>query len=262
MRVAALQTDAAVASGDDRRAAILASLDAAVAAGAELVVLPELAVTGYGAGEPMVAKAQAAEDALAEWQDAVEQMRVALVLGLALRTQSGASNAAALLAPGREPVLYAKRMLYRDYEKTLFAPGDAPSPIVEIGGLRCGLLVCFDVEFPELCRDLALRGADAILVPTALPKSPGARFIAESVVPVRAFENQLFVVYADHCGADARFAYQGLSLIAAPDGSVLARAGEAEPAMLIADLDPSAYQASREQNPYLAEAVARRLLPR
>ena len=79
-------------------------------------------------------------------------------------------------------------------------------PIVEIAGLRCGLLVCFDVEFPELCRDLALRGAKAIIVPTALPKSDGARFIAQNVVPVRAFENQLFVVYADHCGSDGTFA--------------------------------------------------------
>ena len=262
MRVAAVQMDAAVSASDDRRAAILSALDEAVAAGAEVVVLPELAVTGYGAGEPIAANAQAAEDALAEWQDAVERPGIALVLGLALRTRAGVSNAAALLAPGREPVLYAKRMLYGDYEKAMFAAGDAPSPIVEIGGLRCGLLVCFDVEFPELCRDLASRGAEAILAPTALPKSPGARFIAEHVVPVRAFENQVFVVYADHCGADTRFAYQGLSAIAAPDGSVLAHADETEPALLVADLDPDAYAASREQNPYLAEAVARRLLPR
>lgn len=257
MKVAAIQMDAAMAEAPDRHAAMLRSLEDAAAAGVDLAVLPELAPTGYGAGQSIADTAEAADAGVAEWQDASDRLGIAIVIGLAIRTAQGVDNAAALVAPGRAPVVYAKRMLYGDYEKGLFQPGDAPSPIVEIAGLRCGLLVCFDVEFPELCRDLALRGAEAIIVPTALPKSDGARFIAQSVVPVRAFENQVFVVYADHCGSDGTFAYQGLSVIAAPDGSVLASAGESDAATILADLDSGAYGASRDQNPYLAEVSAR-----
>ncbi|MBP0615019.1 nitrilase-related carbon-nitrogen hydrolase [Jiella mangrovi] len=256
MKVAAIQLDAAIGDLAQRRATILGEIEAAAGAGAELVVLPELAVTGYGAEAAIRDTAAEAQPALEKWQKTANDVGIAVCLGLAVRTPTGLGNAAAFLAPGLAPVVYEKRMLYGDYEKQLFVPGSVPSPIVEIGGLRCGLLICFDVEFPELCRDLARRGGQAILVPTALPKSQGARFIAEQLVPVRAFENQLFIVYADHCGADARFAYQGQSVIAAPDGSALARAGESDPTLICATLDPANYAASRNQNPYLAEAAA------
>lgn len=256
MKVAAVQMNAGTADIGERRGEILARIAEAAEAGADCVVLPELALTGYGAQEAIRATAADAEAALEPWQQVADGHRIAIVLGLAVDGDAGLANVAALLAPRRAPVLYRKRMLYGAYEKQLFVAGTAPSPIVEIGGLRCGLLVCFDVEFPELCRDLARRGAEAILVPTALPRSDGARFIAEQMVPTRAFENQLFVVYADHCGEDMRFAYQGQSVIAAPDGRCLARAGDSDPALLIADLDPGGFAESREQNAYLAEASA------
>ncbi len=162
-------------------------------------------------------------------------------------------NAAALLRPGHEPVVYAKRFLYGDYERAAFQAGTERSAIVEVAGLKVGLLVCFDVEFPETVRELALAGADVVLVPTALPEGASARFIARSLVPTRAFENGLFVSYADWCGADEAFRYQGLSVIAAPDGSALAQAGETGAQMLLADLDPAAYAESRAANDYLGE---------
>jgi len=116
-----------------------------------------------------------------------------------------------------------------------------------------GMLICYDVEFPENVRRLAQGGAQAVLVPTALPASDHADFIARKMIPVRAFENQVFVAYVNHCGADGSFAYAGLSGIAAPDGVLLAAAGDKSEELLIADLDPSAFQEAAEQNPYLAD---------
>src|SRR5690606_14610277 len=100
---------------------------------------------------------------------------------------------------------------------------------------------------------LAKAGAELVVVPTALPQGPHAAFIATSVVPVRAFENQVFVVYANHAGSDANFAYAGLSCAAAPDGRRLAAAADDRPALLFAKLDRDAYEDSRRANTYLAD---------
>ena len=90
-------------------------------------------------------------------------------------------------------------------------------------------------------------------MPTALPQGPFAAFVATSVVPVRAFENQVFVVYASLGGRDDNFAYAGLSRAVGPDGRCLAAALDDRPALLYADLDPVAFEASRRANSYLAD---------
>src|SRR3546814_13294505 len=88
-----------------------------------------------------------------------------------------------------------KTHLYGAYERRLFTPGTPQSDLRDFDGVRLGFLICYDVEFPENVRRLARAGAELILVPTALPQGHFAAFIATSVVPVRAFENQVFVVY-------------------------------------------------------------------
>src|SRR3546814_4011426 len=107
---------------------------------------------------------------------------------------------------------------------------------------RCALVTGVQTCALPICA-----GAELILVPTALPQGPFAAFIATSVVPVRAFENQVFVVYADHVGSDGRFAYAGLSRAIGPAGQSLAAAGDNQPALLFADLDPGAYASSRKE---------------
>lgn len=254
MRVAACQMPAELEGVGARLAAIADASRQAAADGADIAVFPELATTGYGLGDEIRAIAEPIDGPTVSHLKAVSaEFGVALVVGLPLVEAGIAYNACAFIAPGGTVSTYNKIQLYGDYEKALFQPGCAAPPIFDYKGMRFGLLICFDVEFPERVRDLALRGAEAVLVPTALPKSDGGRFIATSLIPVRAFENQVFVVYANHAGSDARFGYQGLSCIAAPDGALLARAADAAPAVICADLDLGAYEACREQNPYLSE---------
>lgn len=255
MRLATFQLDAAAPPGLDEVGAMLRR---ARDAGADLAHLPELALPGYGAGiEALRAGAAAAPDTLGRLGTLVEETGIALALGLPFLEEGAVRNGAVLFRPGHAPVAYAKRFLYGDYERAAFAPGRTASPLAEVAGLRIGLLVCFDVEFPETVRELAQAGADLVVVPTALPWGEGARFIAERMVPVRAFENGLFLSYADWCGADGAFRYQGLSVVAAPDGRALAQADDAAPAMLLADLDPAAFAQTREANDYLGELRAR-----
>ncbi|MBS8260762.1 hydrolase [Roseibium polysiphoniae] len=256
MKIAVCQMDAAISDREERFSVIERSAGEASEEGARILVFPELAVTGYGAGEVIASSAESLKDSpvLARLSDLVKNLGLAMVVGVALKQADHVFNAAVFLTPDGSRSAYSKVQLYGAYEKGLFQPGDAPSLIVEFEGLKLGFLVCFDVEFPERTRDLAMRGADLVLVPTALPKSSAGAFIAGSVVPVRAFESQIFIAYANHCGADQHFAYQGSSCIAAPDGALLASASiNAE--LIFANIEPQAYEHSREQNPYLDELV-------
>ncbi len=178
---------------------------------------------------------------------------MSLVTGVALQGSAGIINGAAVLRPGLAPLTYGKAQLYGDYERATFAVAPVETVIAEVAGLKVGVLVCFDVEFPEHVRRLALAGADLVAVPTAVPDQPGSDFVTERLVPVRAFENQIFVAYADWAGADGRFSYAGRSCLVAPDGVDLSRAPARGAFFGTAEVDPAAYETSRQVNPYLAE---------
>ncbi|WP_182085941.1 nitrilase-related carbon-nitrogen hydrolase [Aureimonas sp. ME7] len=255
MRLTLFQLDAAEAAGGGQGlAGIERRVRVAADGGADLVLLPELAIPGYGAGaEAIRTQGERARETLAYLRALSDETGTSVALGMPMMLGGRLHNTAVLCRPAEEPVVYAKRFLYGDYERDLFRVGTQASPLVMVAGLRIGLLVCFDVEFPETVRALALAGADLVLIPTALPAGEGARFIARSLVPTRAFENGIFVAYADWSGADGRFVYQGMSIVAAPDGRALACAGTDGAAMLIADLDPAHFDAARAANDYLRE---------
>jgi 5-aminopentanamidase len=137
----------------------------------------------------------------------------------------------------------------------VFTPGPLAPAVIEHHGVRLGMLICYDLEFPENARRLARAGAELLAVPTALPEAPEAEVISGPMIRTRAFENQVFVAYAGLAGRDARFAYAGGSHIAAPDGATLARAGQGR-ARMPAEIEPAAFGASRARNPYLADLRA------
>lgn len=254
MLVAAFQM---VAAPGDVPANLAALEDAAARAqrrGAEFLIAPELATTGYGAGEAIRDLAHdLRHDTVTRLSAAARQHGITIVAGFAERAGGTVFNSALLVGPDGGPVVYRKCHLYGRYERDLFAPGDRCSALVTIAGLKVGILICYDVEFPEAVRSLALAGADIIAVPTALPETPHAEFIASQVVPVRAFENQVAVIYANHAGRDELFQYAGRSCIAMPDGTVAARAGTDAAELIVAEFEPDRYAASRAANPYLTD---------
>jgi len=254
MRLAAFQMVAKTADVAANLAMIETAVAEAKALGAEILVAPELATTGYGAKDAMRDLAEAADGAQASTLAGMaEKHGVALVAGFPERVGDAIYNSAIFAKPDGGRVFYRKCQLYGRYEHALFQPGDAPPRLTAFGALKFGVLICYDVEFPELVRHLALAGADAVLVPTAQPNTPDAPFINGKVVPVRAFENGIAIVYADHAGSDSRFGYAGSSCIALPDGSDGARAPVDGSHVIVADYDPAAYTAVREVNPYLKD---------
>jgi predicted amidohydrolase len=226
----------------------------AAAKGADLLLAPELALPGYGAGDAMARLAEVEGGAqIAALRAMALRYGVAIVAGLAESCGADVYNAA-VFTDGDRVTIYRKSHLYGDYERGMFRPGPPKSVTFDHAGLKCGLLICYDVEFPENVRRLALDGVQVVLAPTATPAGGPSGFIADHVIPVRAFENQIFVAYANHCGTDGRFDFAGRSHIVAPDGTTLAQAQEDE-ALLIVDLNPAAYDASRRDNPYLRDLL-------
>ena len=254
MRIAALQMRAVAGDPAANLDAIeTAALDAA-GKGASLLIAPELAVTGYGAGAAIRDLAEPADGpAVCRLQAISNTAGVAIVAGFAEAAEGEVWNSAVFVGGDRPPVVYRKSHLYADYERGLFR-AETPSAVVfDHAGVRCGMLICYDVEFPENVRRLAQAGVGLVVVPTALPASDHAEFIARRMIAVRAFENQVFVAYVNHCGSDALYSYAGLSTIAAPDGTLLASADGAGEALLIADIRPGDFAASAEQNTYLRD---------
>jgi predicted amidohydrolase len=153
--------------------------------GAELAVFPELALTGYYLDQQMARGAAVAEASLARLQAAVDELNLTTVYGLPVLRGQTLLNAVAVLRPRLDPHLYAKTHLFRR-EKDWFTPGmDLWSG--ELAGWRCGILLCYEVGFPELARSLALAGVRLLLVPAAFGRP--RHHIWTTMTTARAIEN-------------------------------------------------------------------------
>jgi predicted amidohydrolase len=225
--------------------------------GADVLVCPEMFLTGYNIGRDAVSRlAQTADGAYAQAVADIAQRRtVAIVYGYPERGETGAVfNAAQWIdARGERCLNYRKTHLFGTLDHAQFAAGSTASQCVEVNGWQVSLLICYDVEFPENTRRLALAGADLILVPTA--NMADFDFISRSVVPVRAYENQVFVAYANYTGQEDTIQYGGLSTVAAPDGAILAQAGRDE-TLVFATLDGDRLDAARRHCTHLADLKA------
>lgn len=251
MRLAVYQGPGVSRSPEDNREIMSRVASESAAQGCHLVIFPELFASGYNIGERMFDLAEPADGPTAgALAAAARDSRIAILAGYPEREGKRVYNSAMLFGRDGERLANARKThLFGAMEKRLFSAGESLT-IAQVCKLRIGILICYDVEFPEAARALALQGAELICVPTAL-MHPYDR-VAQRLLPVRAFENQVFVAYANRCGREGDLEYCGLSCIIAPDGSELARARMAEE-LLIADIEPTDFERSRGDNPYLSD---------
>lgn len=227
----------------------------AAAGGASLMLCPELYLCGYQDKARIAALAEP-RDGRANQACARIAARygIGLAYGFAERVGERIYNVARLLdGSGHEVLTYRKTHLYGPHEQGIFTPGDRLCAPATWNGLRVGLLICYDIEFPETARCLALQGAELLLVPTALPQ--GAEHVRRLLVPARAVENGLFVAYGNFTGVEHGLHFAGLSCVAGPEGELCASAGTAE-MLIFADIDPARMGLARRDADYLAERRA------
>lgn len=227
---------------------LAALLDGLGDRGGDLVLLPELFLTGYNVGPRIEDLAEPADGPSAsEVSGLARRHGVAICYGYAERTGDTVHNAAQCFGPdGARLGGHRKLVLPPGFETAQFTPG-AGCEVFCHGGLRIGILICYDAEFPETARSLARAGADLILVPTAL----GAQWewVSRTLIPARAYENGVYLAYANHAGVENGLAYLGQSFIAAPDGAELARSRSGL-GVLTADLDLARIGEARRRLPY------------
>ena len=237
----------------------------AAARRAQVLVTPEMFTSGYAITPADVLRH--AEEAGGPTEAAVAQIarrhHLAIVYGHPERAPGAgvpengtagdrAYNAATMIgADGVVRGRHRKVHLFGNLDRTLFAANGERPAAFDFDGSRVGMLICYDVEFPEAVRSLAADGARAVFVPTA--NMTGCEEVQEILVRARALENSCGVVYANYCGADAVFEYNGLSTICGPRGEVLAQADVKGEELIIADIpvEPSwDYLADRRADLY------------
>src|ERR1700722_17576449 len=223
----------------------------AKANGADLLLLTEMYLSGYNIGPEAARKFAVTASGLAPAQKIAREHGIALVFGYPELVGNDVANASALIGPGGDILLnYRKTHLFGDLDRAMFKAAGTAFPIARLGGQKIGLLICYDIEFPEPARRLALAGVDIILIATALMEP--YEQVAKYVIPTRAYENQVYVAYANHSGTDDGLNYIGLSSICGPDGRILAAAGKAEE-ILYATVDPAHHAAVRKADPLIAD---------
>ena len=244
VRVASCQVAPDVERPDQNAELARAAIAGAVDAGAQIVVLPELANSGYVFSSIEEARAVAITpdgELLAAWAREAARAEAVVVGGFCeLGADGRLHNSSALVDGDGVRAVYRKLHLWGE-EPRWFAPGDQPAPVIETRHGRIGLAVCYDVEFPELTRGLALAGADLIALPANWPRDPcpdGERPILHSLAKMTAYLSKVYVVVCDRCGTERGLEFEGGSVIAGPDGWL--RAGPVAgrgPETLVADCD-------------------------
>lgn len=236
LRITVVQTDPKLgATGENLRGIV----QAITAAPGRLVVFPECALSGYGfdTAEAGLAHAQTIPGpAVESVAEACRRAGTHAVFGLLERDGDRLFNSAALVGPGGLIGRYRKMHLPFLGIDRFAEKGDQGFPVFATPLGKIGVLICYDLSFPEAARSLKIGGAQVLVVPTNWPEA--ARVSCEHSPPVRAQENHIHVVTANRVGSEAGFSFRGGSSIHDCDGRLLARATRAEES-ITADLYPA-----------------------
>ena len=210
---------------------------------ADLVVLPELANSGYLYGAPadlmpFTEPGDGSGPFLSALRDLASHTDGVIVTGFAERAPDGIYNSAAAVSAGGVLQVYRKTHLFAD-EKLLFLPGDTGFRVLEYRGARIGMMVCFDWFFPESARTLALRGAQIIAHPANLVMP-----YCQTAMVTRCLENRIFAITANRHGvedlSDARLTFTGASQMLEVRGRLLLAAPQTGDCVAVCEIDPSA----------------------
>ncbi len=211
---------------------------------ADLIVLPELAFTGYHFKDRQELKTLAEDpensSTIGSLTALCKKRNFHLITGFAEKHKDKYFNSAVLISPDGIKHIYRKLHLFSE-EKIYFDEGDIPLKINRVQDAKIGMMICFDWVFPEVGRVLALQGADLICHPSNLVLS-----YCQDAMLTRCLENKVYAITANRFGADKRpfgtLKFIGKSQIVAPGGTLIHRGLSQREELFIMDIDPSLAQ--------------------
>jgi len=238
--VAGIQFEPRIGEVSENRARILDWMRRAAAQGAQLVVFPECALSGYvfsDLDEAQQASERVPGPSIEAFINVCRELGVYVVVGMLEEAGEAIYNSAVLCGPGGLVGVYRKTHLPFLGVDKLTALGPDPYRVFETQIGRIGLLICYDLRFPEAARCLALDGADILALPTNWPQ--GADIAPDILAPARAHENRMFVVAVNRAGEERGVRFIGKSQIIAPSGERLALARTTGEECIVATFDPT-----------------------
>lgn len=219
------------------------------AKGARLIVFPECALSGYC----FTSKADAAPFAETLPGNSSEAMTkvckelgIYVVYGLIERDGERLFNSAALVGPNGLVGSYRKAQIPFMGLDRFVTPGDKPFEVFDLGGLKVGMLICYDGSFPEACRVLALLGADLIVLPTNWPE--GAECSSGHIPEMRGHENHVYFMCVNRAGTEGGFRFIGRSRLCDWNGRTLAGTKTGDEETYLAQIEPEKARQKRVIN--------------
>ncbi|OIK15977.1 hypothetical protein BIV60_06730 [Bacillus sp. MUM 116] len=219
---------------------------------ADLLVLPELNLTGLVSKEQLIGIAEAREgESFKRIQSMLADSPVSVLYSFPEYVSDGEIYITSCLVgkDGKALAYYRKTHLFAE-ENELFSKGNELKT-VRYDGLTMGMLTCYDIEFPEPARVLALQGANLLIVNSA--NMAPYEYIHRLFSQARALENQLFVVYCNRIGANGKYEYHGQSAVIGPDGKIIAEISDDVETLQIIDLSFENLKKSNAVFDYLAD---------
>lgn len=255
MKPTRLALHAATPRLGDVAANVAAVAKAAVADKADLVVFPEMFLTGYNIGDDAQRLALALDDdRLAPLRAAAKKAKCHIVVGGPRKVRAGVTtNAAFLVRPDGTTEAYDKRVLanYTTFEEGKYFQPGRTTPIFDLGFAKVGISICYDLFFPEFQRRQALAGADLLLNISASPTT-SQRFF-EALFPARAIENACFVAYTNLVGPQDGIVFWGGAQAWTPRAHRLGRSEPMKAGKLVTELDWDDLAPAREFRPTLRD---------
>lgn len=246
MRIAGIQTDVTFKDVNANLSLLERTVREEVAKGTELTIFPECFSTGYCFDSLEDARTIAelipgpSTDRVAKL---CAELNTGVVFGMIEKSGNDVFNTAVLVGPGGLIGSYRKVHLPYLGVDRFTTPGNRPFEVFEFGGVRIGMLICYDGGFPEAARVLAIRGADLIVLPTNWP--PGGAFMAEYSINCRAMENGVYFAAVNRVGTENGFSFIGRSRICSPVGETLVTIPDDSSGILRAEIDPAKARAKR-----------------
>jgi NAD+ synthase (glutamine-hydrolysing) len=251
LRVVLAQIDVTVGDLRGNAERVLAEIEAATALGADLVVFPELAVTGYPP-EDLLLKPHFTRAAWRETERIANEVQNAVVLLGTVVQNDDLYNAAAVLYDGEVHATYCKHYLpnYAVFdEQRYFQSGTRPL-VLDLGGARVGVTICEDIWYPGgPAQEEALAGADLIVTLSASPYHWGKGRERERMIATRAADYVTYVAFCNLVGGQDELVFDGHSLVFDPEGGLVARGKQFAEDRIVVDLDLGAVFSRRLRDP-------------